>query len=95
MPDYAPTPYATPLLTLHLAVTPTHWPAVLTEAERHIVMMCARGLSTQAMAEIRGVQPRTVSNQLSQLYRKLGVFDRHAMLATVFALSPPSQGGAR
>ena len=48
----------------------------LTRAERHVVMLIARGLSNPAIARRRGSAPRTIANQAASIYRKLGVRSR-------------------
>ena len=58
----------------------------LTDAERVVTSDAARGLSNLQIAKRRGRSPRTVANQLSSAFRKLGVSSR-ADLAARFARS--------
>ena len=55
----------------------------LTEAEREVVEFVLKGLSTAEIASLRGVSDSTVSNQLSGLYRKLGVGSRGELAASL------------
>lgn len=50
--------------------------AALTEAERRVADLAAAGWSNRRIADRRGVRPHTVANQLTSVYRKLGVRDR-------------------
>jgi len=57
----------------------------LTPAEREVVRMIAAGLSNAEIARRRGSSPRTVANQASSIFRKLGVRSRlglYALLAS-------------
>lgn len=53
----------------------------LTPAEREVVNLVARGLSSAAIAKERGTSVHTVSNQLSTLYEKLGVRSKAELTA--------------
>lgn len=55
--------------------------APLTEAEREVVKLAARGLSNQAIAEQRSCSVRTVANQLAASYRKFAVSGRRELKA--------------
>ena len=52
----------------------------LTEAEREIVVGVLAGWSNRRIADERGVSVRTVANQLTSIYRKLGVGSRHELI---------------
>lgn len=51
-------------------------PRTLTKAERFIAQRVARGESNAEIARARKSSPRTVANQLQQIFRKLGVASR-------------------
>ncbi len=53
-----------------------HLRSGLTRAERHVIMLIARGLSNAAIARRRGSAPRTVANQAASIFKKLGVRSR-------------------
>ena len=48
----------------------------LTDREREIVALVGAGLKTEAIAERLSITPKTVRNQLTVIYEKLGVSDR-------------------
>lgn len=52
----------------------------LSPAERAVLGEVARGFSNAEIARRRGVSPRTIANQLAQLFRKLGVHSRFEAL---------------
>lgn len=52
----------------------------LTDAEQDVAEMAARGRSDVAIAEARTCAPRTIANQLRQVYRKLGVANRNELV---------------
>lgn len=54
--------------------------AALSDAERTIAGRAAAGWSNERIAVSRGVSVRTVANQLTSIYRKLGVRDRHELV---------------
>lgn len=54
----------------------------LSEAEREVARLAARGTPNAAIAKKRGVALRTVANQLASIFRKLDVSSR-AELATL------------
>ena len=49
---------------------------ILTEAERDVANRLTTGVSSKEIAEARGTSVCTVANQISSLYRKLGVGSR-------------------
>lgn len=62
--------------------------AGVTAAERVVLGLVVAGLSNAEIAARRGVSPRTVANQITSLFRKLGVHSRlelQAWLAGVHA----------
>lgn len=65
---------------------------LLSQSESEVAELARLGLSNAAIAARRGVSPRTVANQLSSLFRKLGVQSR---LELVLALSLPLVYGGR
>jgi DNA-binding CsgD family transcriptional regulator len=61
----------------------------LTRAERVVAELATTGLSNREIATRLSVSQRTVENQLHQVYRKLGITNRH-QLTTVFRLTRPA-----
>ncbi|CAG1772079.1 partial Putative HTH-type transcriptional regulator, partial [uncultured bacterium] len=55
----------------------------LTSAEREIVVLVLRGLSSQAIADRRATSVRTVANQLASIFKKLGVSGRGELTAAL------------
>jgi len=53
----------------------------LTRSERMVFQAVIAGFSTEAIAAMRGSSQRTLANQLSSIFRKLGVGSRGEMLA--------------
>jgi len=53
----------------------------LTGAEQALLSLVREGHSNARIASLRGTRPRTVINQLTALYRKLGVRSRTELLA--------------
>jgi DNA-binding NarL/FixJ family response regulator len=62
-------------------------PDNLTPAERDVVVGILAGLPTRRIAERRGVSPRTVSNQIAQIFGKLRVSSRLSLALRVQASS--------
>ncbi len=60
-------------------------PNSLTKAERAITQLVAKGISNRDIAARRAVSVRTVENQLTSIFRKLGVASRAELLAKLFA----------
>jgi DNA-binding CsgD family transcriptional regulator len=58
-------------------------PEVLTPAERFVVREILAGRSNEEIAAQRGTSERTVANQLSAIYRKLGVGSRAELALAV------------
>jgi DNA-binding CsgD family transcriptional regulator len=57
--------------------------AVLTAAELEVTEGVIQGLTPRQLSRQRGVSERTVSNQLANIYKKLGVSSKHELLALV------------
>jgi len=53
----------------------------LSEAERDVAFLATSGYSNKAIAARRGSHPQTIANQLTAIYRKLGVSSRAEMVA--------------
>jgi DNA-binding NarL/FixJ family response regulator len=53
----------------------------LTEAERDIIEQIAQGRSNREIARSRRTSPRTIANQVTSIYRKLGVRSRRELAA--------------
>lgn len=62
-------------------LTPAATSAGLSDAERAVVTGILGGKRIAAIAHERGTSPRTVSNQLASVYRKLGVSSRREVIA--------------
>ncbi|NBF39733.1 MAG: hypothetical protein GVY14_04900 [Spirochaetes bacterium] len=62
--------------------TPEHGPqlSVLTDAERAVAVLVARGLSNPQIAQRRGRSPRTVANQVRSIYTKLEIKSRQQLV---------------
>lgn len=56
----------------------------LTDAERAVAELAARGLSNAAIAARRGCAQRTVANQLAAVFKKLGVTSRRELGVRLF-----------
>jgi DNA-binding NarL/FixJ family response regulator len=67
----------------------THGASVLSEREREIAVLVARGNANAAIARVLNISPKTVEKHLSTVYRKLG-FTSRTQLA-VYASEPESQ----
>jgi DNA-binding NarL/FixJ family response regulator len=55
----------------------------LSPTERSIASLALRGLSNVAIGRARGTTARTIANQLSAIYRKLGVGSRRELCARI------------
>jgi DNA-binding NarL/FixJ family response regulator len=55
--------------------------AALSEAEREVAMLAAKGLKNAEIARRRGTSVRTVANQMASILRKLGVSSRYELAA--------------
>ena len=53
----------------------------LSSAEREVLVLALQGKSNVAIAQSRGTAARTVANQLSSIFRKLGVVSRAELVA--------------
>lgn len=60
---------------LHRSTTPLPLPQ-LTDREREVTELLARGVSNAAIAERLGIAPKTVGNHISAIFLKLGVASR-------------------
>jgi DNA-binding NarL/FixJ family response regulator len=61
----------------------------LTQAERSVATLMLRGFSNDKLAAARCCSPHTVANQVTAIFRKLGVFSRAELIARV--LSEPAE----
>jgi DNA-binding CsgD family transcriptional regulator len=77
-------------VVVSLPVRGGRWQWPLTEAERNIVDQILEGGSNKEIAERRGTSARTVANQISGIYQKLGIASR-AELAALVARQRTSQ----
>jgi DNA-binding CsgD family transcriptional regulator len=57
--------------------------AGLTQAESDVVALVSAGCSNGEIAARRGTSLRTVGNQLSAIFKKLGLSSRHALVQLV------------
>ncbi|HEX6245181.1 MAG TPA: helix-turn-helix transcriptional regulator [Polyangiales bacterium] len=64
-------------------------PGGLTAAEQEIALAILAGHSRREVARARGTSVRTVSNLLSQVFRKLGVRSRIELAARLSAIRLP------
>jgi DNA-binding CsgD family transcriptional regulator len=64
-------------------------PAVLTGAERDVIQHVVNGRSNYEIAHARKSSPRTIANQISGIYRKLGVRSRRELAARRGQLEVP------
>lgn len=56
--------------------------------ERVVAMMALEGLSNAAIAKRRAVSPRTIANQLANVFRKMNVGSRNELAARAFGHVP-------
>jgi DNA-binding NarL/FixJ family response regulator len=68
-------------LVLSYPLPPWELPCELTSAEQEIALAILAGRSRREVAVSRGTSVRTVSNLLSQVFRKLGVRSRIELAA--------------
>ncbi|ROT31729.1 LuxR C-terminal-related transcriptional regulator [Micromonospora sp. HM5-17] len=61
----------------------------LTDRERQIARLAARGLASRNIAEQLYISTRTVENHLQRVYNKLGVADRSELWPALRAMSDP------
>jgi len=64
------------LALLSFPLTDAELPEALTPAQQEVALLVYAGASNKAIAQARGVSPKTISNQLDSIYRKLGVGSR-------------------
>jgi DNA-binding CsgD family transcriptional regulator len=71
------------ILTFHpeASLASSGSPEVLTDSEKRVVQLVTRGWSNSRVAAERGTSPRTIANQLTAVYRKLGVQSRRELIA--------------
>ena len=70
-------------VVVSLPIRGGQWQWPLTEAERNIVDQILEGGSNKEIAERRGTSARTVANQISGIYQKLGITSRAELAALV------------
>lgn len=58
----------------------------LTAAERRVIDHLAGGLANQQIARVLGISPRTVDKHLQNVYRKLGINHRTALIALLHGI---------
>jgi HD-GYP domain-containing protein (c-di-GMP phosphodiesterase class II) len=61
-----------------------HWPGGLSDREREVLGLLARGLATKQVARRLGISAKTCDHHIQHVYRKLGVSTRAG--ATLFAV---------
>jgi len=64
-------------------------PTVLSSAERAVTRQVVEGIPHTATAKIRGTSRRTIANQLSAIFRKLGVAGRFELMRSINAPAGP------
>ena len=67
----------------------------LTPSERTIVDLALAGFSNSEIAKLRGTSTGTIGNQLSAIYRKLGVGSRRELRAYCLALGARTENVPR
>lgn len=72
-------------LALKLAHLPLRPPMRLTPGERQVITLIAHGKSDAQIAKARGTSVRTVLNQVTSVFRKLGIKTREELLALLGA----------
>jgi DNA-binding CsgD family transcriptional regulator len=65
---------------MRLPVLPVRPPMRLTPGERHVIALIVQGRSDSQIAKARGTSVRTVLNQLSSVFRKLGLKSRDELV---------------
>jgi DNA-binding NarL/FixJ family response regulator len=78
-------------LVLSYPLPPWELPCVLTSAEQEIALAILAGRSRREVAHVRGTSVRTVSNLLSQVFRKLGVRSRIELASRLSAAARPRE----
>src|SRR5262249_35598301 len=79
---FAPLDGVAPGVDLAVArLTPVAASVGLSDAEQAVVTGLLDGKRIAAIARERGTSPRTVSNQIASVYRKLGVSSRREVIA--------------
>ncbi len=73
------------LVVLTMPVLATHT-LELSGAERHVLALILEGKSNASIAGVRGTAVRTVANQVTSIFRKLGVASRAELAARVVGL---------
>ena len=77
MPTGVQVEYLTPeLALLSFPISQAVVPKALTVAEQDVALQVYAGATNKQIAEARGVSPKTISNQLESIYRKLHVSSR-------------------
>jgi DNA-binding CsgD family transcriptional regulator len=71
----------------------TERPIPLTEQQRRILALAARGLTAQQMATRLGLSPKTIEQHKSRIFRKLGVPNQAAAVRAAFVMG--LSGGIR
>jgi DNA-binding NarL/FixJ family response regulator len=64
----------------------------LSPAERRVVSLLARGLTSREMAGVIGVSVRTIENHRANICRKLGLRGPHRLLEFALAVGPSLEG---
>ncbi len=64
-------------------------PASLTSAERDVAFRALSGASNREIAIARGSSERTVANQVSSLFRKLGIGSRAELAMVLSEIEAP------
>jgi len=62
--------------------------SVLSDAEAHVIAMLAEGLTHTQISRARGTSRRTIANQLSAAFRKLGASGRRELLNILINFLP-------
>jgi DNA-binding CsgD family transcriptional regulator len=72
-------------LAQRLSHLPLRPPLRLTPGERQVITLIAQGKTDAQIAKARGTSVRTVLNQVTSVFRKLGIKTREELLALLGA----------
>ncbi|MGW1716716.1 response regulator [Streptomyces sp. NPDC002156] len=75
------------------APTPTGGPECLTERERGVLRLVARGLNNTEIAETLGLSPLTAKTHVSRIMGKLGARDRAQLVIVAYESGLVTPGG--
>lgn len=77
------------LFDLSTPLKNVRYPEHATSSEREIVDLILRGLTVEEIADVRSSAVRTVTTQLSEIYRKAGVGSSRELAAYLLGVDGP------